>query len=276
MTIQLFNTKTYEVYNHAIGEHSIDYNSKEELGIDKELFLSTPSADDVSHTTFTIVFDMEYPGIDFRYTIPVHTLGDFINGWNALVILRQDKHVLFMKPDWSNPEYIFMVNATNRVMHLYGCIYFGRWEPFEVKRLHINSFSYIAEPIVTYETPIVVKQDIPLFDLTAYIYRKKDAGYYVKTETLVMKAGFYSCMDTFIAQLNYCIKMRGERNGYIYHFIKGKEFMTLAVEAAHRQPDPSYIDIMPLNPSLGFLDRTSLQLRTRKREYGCVRIAYVM
>ena len=108
-----------------------------------------------------------------------------------------------------------------------------------------------------------------MFEMTAYLYRRNDKGFYTKIEYVTIPAGFYTNIHEFVAVLNSRIYMRGERNGFIYHFVVMGP-MTIGVEASHRQPEPSVLQINQTvecnGVYMGMFDVTmSLPLRTSKR-----------
>jgi hypothetical protein len=115
----------------------------------------------------------------------------------------------------------------------------------------------------------LVLQETPIFEITAYLHRKKAGMHYSRKDTVTLHPGIYYGIGNVAAGLNDSITMRGERNGFIYHFItrKGK----ISIESSHRQPDPSFLEIVPLIKSMGLTEDTTLRLRTKERidfEYG--------
>ncbi len=155
---------------------------------------------------------------------------------------------------------LFAYNKTSMVS--YGI---GIWTSSEFRMVTFEELYEGGKMVDTY----LVLQEQPIFDVTAYLHRKKAGLHYSRKDTVVLKAGIYFGIGNVAASLNDSITMRGERNGYIYHFItrKGK----ICVESSHRQPDPSFLEIVPLAKTLGLTDDTTLRLRTKERvdfEYG--------
>jgi hypothetical protein len=85
----------------------------------------------------------------------------------------------------------------------------------------------------------------------------------VREETIVLPRGVYKDIGYIAATLNQGVGLRGERNGFIYNFITrgGK----LAIEASHKQPEPSFMEIVPCNFGLGLMEQDVLHLRTNEK-----------
>ena len=108
----------------------------------------------------------------------------------------------------------------------------------------------------------VVFQDTPVFNTAAYLYRKK-GGYYTREETVYLLAGVYNSVAAISAALNANVNMRRERNGFVYNFITRNG--RLSIEASHKQPEPSFLEITPLISGLGLTEPANLRLRTKER-----------
>ena len=227
--------------------------------------LTSPLDTRIPFTTFTEVYDGYYPGITFSYMKEVVNIAEMVNGWNVPHLSPISKHYLVMEPS-ANTQQVLMTNTSTEVVHLFGDKHtlLGTWQPLESRFMDIDDFLYPS--ITDSDTPILVTADTPILQITGYIYRKRDNSFYRNDETLVLPTGFYPNIASLVAQLNACITMRGERNGYIYHFVSGKEPMQIGIEASHRQPDPSYLSIVPIHINIGLCETISLQLRTNKRE----------
>lgn len=157
--------------------------------------------------------------------------------------------------------------AYNRMtMTSYGI---GIWAPSETRMITMEE---IYEGGKMHDAYLVI-QPSPILDITAYLHRKKAGLHYSRKDTVSLKPGIYFGIGNVAASLNDSITMRGERNGYIYHFItrKGK----ICIESSHRQPDPSFMEIVPLVKTMGLAEETTLRLRTKERldfEYGVCQI----
>ncbi|NDB86943.1 MAG: hypothetical protein EB127_30285 [Alphaproteobacteria bacterium] len=298
--VNMFNIPKQEKYTTMFDG---TYVGKEVLHESDATILMTPVGGLV-YSFFVIAYDNSYVGSFLKYSLEVRTLADFLNGWNATMInmVNNDNYnntsgnaYLFMSLDWLNPSQIFMTNPSNVATHLFAGPhkYLGEWQPFETKILEVGTFVHVSSSSICNAVsslgskPIIVTCATPVLRMTAYIYRKKNAGYYIKEDVLVVPPGFYPSLDSFIACLNYNITMRGERNGYIFHFINGARNKnpssidqlvgnSIGVEAAHRQPDPSHVIFEPLHTCLGLFDTVSLLLRTSKREYFPFEVANVI
>lgn len=143
------------------------------------------------------------------------------------------------------------------------------WAGNETKIIPFHTMTQggISEPIVCF-------QDAAAFTITAYLHRKKTTNtHYARKEIVVLPKGVYFGVGSIAAALNQKVTMRGERNGYIYHFItkKGK----LSIESSHKQPEPSFMEIVPMLTGLGMPEESVLRLRTKERvdfDYGVCNI----
>lgn len=248
-------------------------------------------------TYYTLTYENSFPGVvvQYRHSItPMSTIADLLNGWNIHV--SQGTSWLRMQPttdptDPTDPTHIVLSNTSPVSTHLFADMYgyIGHWAPYEDKVISIAEFMNVQiiqiqthSSSVILKSPILVMQDRPVFNLTAYIYKKPHKNqetptatpeFYMLNETVILQAGFYNTLSDLVAFINKNIKMRGERNGYIYHFVLGKSGK-IGIEAAHRQPEPSFMLIEPLSFSgvLGVLgtpegerESNTLHLRTSKR-----------
>lgn len=174
----------------------------------------------------------------------------------------------------ASEETVWLSNKSNESMALCGfnntsnySFYVGAWQAYENKQFSIQDILQGNAPEYFF-----VFNDIPSFKITGFIYRKKaSAGYYTCEETVILPKGIYKGIGCIAAALNQQVSMRGERNGYIYHFIthKGK----LSMEASHKQPEPSFMEVSPMNAGLGLVEQSVLRLRTKERidfEYNVV------
>lgn len=230
--------------------------------------VSRPIDTTVRRKTFVSTFDGCAPGLEFTITLPQghKTLADLVNTWNANSV-KLKKHILAMDADYSDPDYILLTNASDFICHVWADTYsyYGMWTPGEVRRFIITDF--IADTIqAPAASPIIISQDIVLFEMTAYLYRRNKSGFYTKTDIAIVPSGFYKTPYALVATMNACITMRGERNGFIYNFIYDSATGLLGVEASHRQPEPSTLELAPLSPYLTASHMT-LPLRTAKRIY---------
>lgn len=196
------------------------------------------------------------------------TLRDLQLSWNNPAI----GHVIMMS--MGENDQIWLSNQCNEDMVLcaysnaiQGSFFIGHFAAMEMKMVNAEAF-WSGVPSDIY----VVFNDTPAFDITAYLHRKKVGLHYARKETVTLRQGVYFGIGNVAASLNDSVQMRGERNGFIYHFIskKGK----LCIESSHRQPDPSFLEIIPRITSLGLTEDCTLRLRTKERldfDYGaCV------
>lgn len=244
-------------------------------------FLSKPVDDGVENSFFTFVTP-GIPGVLFSYTSSktIVNVADIINGWNINAMNCIQPFILYITTATASDDgetSIHMYNSSPEFQYLFAESfgYLGSWGGYESKVIDIDSISRrqtsftLSRTPPTAPSPIVVLQDRPVFNMTAYIYKKKDSGFYMINETFTIRTGFYDTLTTFIAFLNMNITMRGQRNGFIYQFIHGKTPGTIGIEAAHRQPEPSFLLIEPLSDVLGTQmgNNLTLKLRTSKREF---------
>lgn len=195
---------------------------------------------------------------EIDYTQPI------LESWNNDI----HGHVFEMKR-MHEDDIVIIMNSSDEAMLLYGfdiltstSYYISMWTPGELQIIPINQLLY-----GTLCPFYVVLNDIPVFNVKAYLYRKVKPGiqqkYYTREENIYIPRGIYTSIGEIAATLNQNIGMRGERNGYVYHFIarKGK----LAIEAAHKQPEPSFMEVNVLCSSMGMTENSVLRLRTRER-----------
>jgi hypothetical protein len=74
-------------------------------------------------------------------------------------------------------------------------------------------------------------------------------------------------VEAIAEALNGAIRMRGERNGPVYFFMKSKKKRgVLRIAAHHRQPEPSFIVLTPCDagPLLGLEAPAKLVLGNKK------------
>lgn len=176
-------------------------------------------------------------------------------------------HVFSLHIDEDNTDTCYITNNSSEIMALcayenttFSSFYIGTWQPNEIKHL---LFSTLYQGVFQPEYYFVLN-DTPVFQVTAYIHRKKkSSGTYARQETITIHKGVYQGLGAVATALNHSINMRGERNGYIFHFItlKGK----LSMEASHKQPEPSFMEIVPLVSNLGLTEESVLRLRTKER-----------
>lgn len=222
------------------------------------IFYSVPVADAQRH----VVFSLPTPSMDME---------DLAMAWNnpahghifTMSIYEQEICI----GNYSNEDVILF--AFNQIV---GASYVvGRWAPSELKM--VTSEMLLSGGSMA--DVFVVLKETPVFNITAYLHRKKAGMHYSRQDTVSLPSGVYFGLGGIAASLNDSVKMRGERNGFIYHFItrKGK----ICIESSHRQPDPSFLEIVPLVTSLGMPDTCTLRLRTKERidfDYGVCPIIY--
>lgn len=189
----------------------------------------------------------------------------FIDAWNDPF----HGHVFTMEPAVAQEdEYVSLMNMSNEPMILvankpyHGSYIIGQWEANEIRNVHMTAF--IANSVEQTYPFVTVLQDTPVFKFTAYLHRKKsDQPYYVREDIISLPKGVYVGIGNVAATLNQNITMRGERNGFIVHFVTrgGK----LCVEASHKQPEPSFVEIVPLHIGLGLVEQDVVRLRTKER-----------
>jgi hypothetical protein len=190
-------------------------------------------------------------------------LQDFVMDWNSPI----HGHVLMMQTLDKAVPTVSITNTSNERMIILvssdvtGTFIIGFMEATETISVEMSVF----KTGVLHSIPcVVVLEDTFVFKCTAYLHRKKiTQPYYAREEILCLPKGVYMGIGHVAATLNQEIVMRGERNGYIYHFVThgGK----LSVEASHKQPEPSFMEIVPLHNGLGLLDQDVVRLRTKER-----------
>lgn len=134
--------------------------------------------------------------------------------------------------------------------------YFGVLLPFQTAVL---AWDMILTSEHIWCPPIIVENDMPILHMYAELYRKKERGYYMREETIILPKGIYSCVQDAVDTLNRCIKMRGERGGFIYTFLCHKN-QKLVVCSSHKQPEPSFLRITPLCYGIGMALDTSIDI----------------
>lgn len=86
----------------------------------------------------------------------------------------------------------------------------------------------------------------PILKVEAILQRKNNQGSYTREEYLYPPCGQFNSLEHVKDALNSVIMMRGERNGFIYGFGMKKGRLTLC--APHRQPNDSFIRVLPIPP----------------------------
>jgi hypothetical protein len=223
------------------------------------------------------------------YSVPVANVQRYV----SFTIHKPYTSLEELSIQWNDPSHghvitmtvhndsMWLGNQSNEDMILYAfnmssqkgyCI--GSWNPCEFKEVSEDALYNGSNMMIdTY----IAFSDIQAFSITAYLHRKKAGLHYSRKDVISLPAGVYFGLGAVAASLNDSIQMRGERNGYIYHFIsrKGK----ICIESSHRQPDPSFLEIVPLTHSMGLTEDTTLRLRTKERvdfEYNvCSIISYM-
>ena len=273
---------SYSFYNVAKNKMYSTFNNEDvhatcEMNPEVASYMSKTIATDGTKR-FITTFDGCFPGIEFTINpLPNSTLSDLVNVWNANAV-KVKKHVLAMDTDFSDSDYIFLTNTSDFTCHLWSgyFTYHGMWTPGECRRFPITDITSSFQSQISSsqsqisssqsQSPIIVSQDMLLFDTTAYLYRRNSSNFYTKTDMVIAPAGFYKTPYALVATINACIGMRGERNGFIYNFIYDSATGLLGVEASHRQPEPSTMEITPLAPYFT-ASNVTLPLRTAKRIY---------
>lgn len=276
----LYNTQRAIVYNSLI--HITQGISTFTTPIDYTTMaiVQHPLPIEYVPTVYTFSFDSTFDPKMFNFitTNPINTIGDLINNWNAQAI-KYGNHTLAMTPYYDDAAYVYITNVSDIPVHMWASSnisnYFGVWAPQEIRKVSVLDFvSMTFTDYVLPPSPIIVTDTVSVFEATAYLYRRKASvvgEYYTKKELVMIHPGFYSDIVTFVAVLNSQIQMRGERNGFIYHFITDGK-CRIGLEATHRQPEPSVLVMqahLGMNPcGLGFEchdEQVTLPLRTAKR-----------
>lgn len=180
-------------------------------------------------------------------------LADILNKWNAFVI--KSGNPLYLTYDETDATKVRIVNTSMEHVLLKNVATF---RPFESLSIPLER---LFRPMNT-TWPVVVLQEEPVLSLRAFLFRKKDKGYYTRDELVSLPCGIYWTIEAFVATLNERIQMRGERNGFIYSFSVTRDGR-LQMNAVHRQPKNSYIDVVPTSNVLGLCEQSSLILRTK-------------
>lgn len=283
MALNLYNTDTRTIYDVYHGAPVSTTPMSDEV----HAFLCTPLELVYTFTEYTFAYDSIFMYNMFSFpinaTMEISKYADFINFWNAQAI-KYGQHTLNMSPDFTDASYVILTNLSCDKVHLWAGksknSYFGSWEPQETRRFPLMNFlnGYSYYEYHGNDMPILITKNTPVYEATAYLYRRKGrevtGDYYTKQEYVVLPAGMYKDMHTLVAIMNSNITLRGERNGYIYHFITDGRG-TLGMEATHRQPEPSSVVFKPLLSDYGgciqfnnaFNDEVTLPLRTSKRVY---------
>lgn len=214
-------------------------------------FFSVPTSDVTRTVSFTIDVDQAKDAYAFSHL------------WNN----PMHGHVLSMHPIESDTPSVSIMNMSNEPMILVansptlGAYVIGHWHANEAVGVPLAA---ITSGHVQPSPYVIVLQDTTAFKCTAYLHRKKtNQPYYVREESVWLPKGVYTSIGHVAATLNQGITMRGERNGYIFHFVThgGK----LSVEASHKQPEPSFMEIVPLHTGLGLMEQDVVRLRTKER-----------
>ena len=250
--------------------------------------------------SFSFAWDGVHPANTFHFINQLSTVADLINEWNFQAIkYTQCQHTLAMYPDYVDPDaqHVYVMNTSTFAVHLWAVggvqRYLGTWAPSTIRYFNIADFlsssASASAPTRAPRSPFVVGPCVlnPVFEATAYLYRSgHSASFYTKSEILTIPAGFYRDVQSFVAAINASITMRGERNGFIYHFIADSSLSRIGIAATHRQQDPSLLVLTPLSDAhaqtmaaaLGFGPdaHITLPLRTARKIYFPENMAYVM
>jgi hypothetical protein len=122
---------------------------------------------------------------------------------------------------------------------------------------------YVAKDLSLAVMPssVFVPEDVVVMHVHATLFRKPPSRVpepgadlpkpFETEESLVLPAGTYASVEAIAEALNGAIRMRGERNGPVYVFMKSKKRRgVLRLAAHHRQPDPSFIVATPSEAGL--------------------------
>ena len=187
-------------------------------------------------------------------------VASFLNRWNYFFLQGKSFLYAYVESDGNVGLTNFDVTDVWVFLGTYGRIVVPASSTTRVSIADLVTTPQSIDPAV----PIVVSRDVPVFHIEAVLHRKNERGSYVLTETVEARQGVYADEHAFVEMLNEGIRMRGERNGTIYHVIFNKRKCVLEVEATHRQPLPSEARVTPLGSSvLGFEEPVSFPLRTR-------------
>lgn len=269
MTCTLYNLRagvSYECQCNDINQRAERVLSEEARGVYATTCFGEKGSACVD-AVFTVVLYGCLDVVQFSIGSGPRTLADIINTWNAKMLKRQ--HVVYMTGDDCHSDRVVLQNHSE-----YDIVIYCMSSMLGI----VNGLSSLVVPVDMFawgkhytdcphnlDAPIVVPQPVACMQVTATLYRKHNAGYYVLQEVVVLPAGFYVSADALVAALNMAVGMRGERRGFIYRFVLHKGL--LAAEAAHKQPEPSSVQFRPLNYALGLHEADNLPLRTGKRLY---------
>lgn len=204
-----------------------------------------------------------------------NTAEEFVQMWNEEAGKYSEVMVTIQgyTYDADGNAYVTMVNNTCADMYVFTSVSTSDTTFDYVYTCACEPYTSIAVPMVAVTTPqmpteaqhgpiVILRADTPILHLCATLYRKGMAGYYHVEETLTAEAGFYPNLTALVAHLNSRIRMRGERNGFIYHLTVRKGHLRVA--AAHKQPEPSIIHGTVLSGAIGMPpgEEFTLPLRT--------------
>lgn len=210
------------------------------------------------------------------YSVPINDVSRYVSF--SLDISRLDNDASHLCELWNNPDFghvlmmsideghtMIITNRSNEPMGLFAanhdiltssCI--GIFHPNHSMTLTWNSL------VNGIYNGFLVLSDIHVFTCTAYLHRKKiDTPYYTRVDDIILPKGVYTSIGHLAAVLNQQTSMRGERNGYIFQFISHKG--RLSIESSHKQPEPSFLEVIPHSGCLGLIEETALKLRTKER-----------
>lgn len=216
-----------------------------------------------------------HDGTSFNMGIedPLTTIDDLIRDWNARC------SGLVMEPVRGAPGTVRITSCAAYTIHAWNAqmarsdesiwmlapfVYLGSWAPMECRAIGIEEILGLTG--IPPSGPIVVASEHPLVQITAFLYRKKGAGYYTRQQLVVIPPGFYSNTASLAAFLNLtAVSIRGERNGFIYNFsvYRGQ----LCIAATHRQPIPSQLMITPVSPMIGLDVGVEIAMPLRTNRY---------
>lgn len=223
--------------------------------------------------TYTFAFDGYAPGYTFAFEKTVRCLADLINNWNMFAV-KFNYHTLVMSPDPENTGHVYITNISDMPVHVWAgpSGYQGGWAPHQTRSMVANDFLTGAPHYMYLNAPVLIAEDTPMFEVTAYLYRKTKEEFYTKTETICAPMGFYTDITDLIAVMNARIQMRGERNGYVFQFSTRRTKtgeVCFGIKASHRQPEPSFARFQPYASAIvfGMSEEAELPLRTNKQMF---------
>lgn len=252
----------YDLANDVVRVCNLDGSEshKEEIEKDEVYCVSTFVYPPFEHASYTVVTWMvEQDGYS-----PISRVGRFVpawktghmaemlNKWNALVIKYGNP--LTMAYDNTDANKVILTNTSFENVVLANVATFG---PYESLSLSIDTLVQKT----SFAWPKVIETEEPALFLRAYLFRKNEKGYYTRDEVVNVPSGIFWNLDGFVYALNLRISMRGERNGFIYSF--SSKNGVLQMNAVHRQPKNSYMDIVPLSNVFGLNETSKLILRTK-------------